>query len=394
MQTQLVDGIQGLADILAYGREPQRLHDLRQTATGYAEAQRRGAFVSGIHTGLFTLVTNLAAWLVLMIAIPQVASGQMNGVMLAPLVLVTLSSFEAVSPLPAAAQMWSATRSAAKRLFDVVDAEPEVKEGAAHAGEAPLAPARLEFSGLSFCYPGEATPALEDISFRVEPGQKVAIVGASGAGKSTLANLLLRFWEYDQGNICLSGHSIKDFEPDDLRANIAVVPPSTYLFNSSVFENLRMARRRVTRDEVEAAARAAQIHDVIVKLPKGYDTLIGEQGLRLSGGERQRLAIARALIKNAPILLLDEPTANLDTANEAEILKTLFRAMEGRTALLITHRLIGLDQMDEVFVMDHGRIVERGREAALLARNGPYRHLWDLQGRFLGEPWQTALISM
>ncbi len=388
LQTQLVDGIQGIADILAYGRGPQRVRDLRGTAIEYGEAQRRSALISGIHSALFTLTTNFAAWLVLFIAIPQVTAGKLSGVMLASLVLVTTSSFEAVSPLPLAAQMWNTTRSAAKRLFEVVDTEPEVADLGTEAGQvsADGAPSPgLEFSALSFRYRGEAAPALENVSFGVRPGQKIAIVGPSGAGKSTLANLLLRFWEFQHGDICLDGCSIKDLTPDQVRAQVAVVPAGTYFFNTSVYENLRMARRRVTREEVEEAARAAQIHDAIVKLPKGYDTLIGEQGTRLSGGERQRLAIARALLKNGPILLLDEPTANLDAATEAAVLETLLRVMAGRTTLLITHRLIGLDRMDEILVMEHGSIVERGTEADLLAQQGPYRRLWEHQNRFLIE---------
>jgi ATP-binding cassette subfamily C protein CydC len=380
LQTQLVDGIQGLADLLAYGRGEECVARLGGTARAYGEAQRRSAFISGAHTAVYTLVTNAAAWLVLLMAIPRVVAGEMSGVMLAPLVLVTTASFEAVSPLPLAAQMWSATRAAAKRLFQVVDTQPEVVEkGAGLSGQGSGSRSGIEFAGVSFRYPGEAAFALRDITFGVEPGKKIAIVGASGAGKSTLASLLLRFWEYEDGDICLGGRSIKDYEPDEVRAQVAVVPADSYFFNTSVYENLRMARRRVTREEVEAAARAAQIHDVIVKLPKGYDTLIEEQGMRLSGGERQRLAIARALLKNAPILLLDEPTANLDAQNEAEIMDTLFRVMDQRAILLITHRLIGLEQMDEILVMDHGRIVERGTRADLLAQDGAYRRFWKHQ---------------
>jgi ABC-type multidrug transport system fused ATPase/permease subunit len=325
----------------------------------------------------------------LLIAIPEVVVGRIAGVMLAPLVLITSASFEAVAPLPLAAQMWSGTRSAAKRLFAVVDAEPAVRE----SGDRTLPAARrtsptpsLEFSDLSFTYPGEVTPAVKHISFGLRAGQKIAIVGPSGAGKSTLASLLLRFWDFDSGEICLDGHSIKRYAPDEVREQVALISPNTYFFNTSIYENLRMARRRVTREEIEAAAQAAQIHELIVRLPKGYGTLIGEQGLRLSGGERQRLAIARAILKDAPILLLDEPTANLDAVTEEKMLTMLFQMMEKKACLLITHRLIGLEHVDQILVMNHGRIVERGSQASLLTSDGLYRRLWALQNRFLIHP--------
>lgn len=386
LQVQLVDGIQGLADLLAFGRGAQRAETLHHTAVEYGDAQRRLARISGLHTGLFTLLTSFAPWLVLVIAIPQVSSGQISGVMLASLVLITTSSFEAVAPLPVAAQMWSSTRAAARRLFEVVDTEPPVKDTAESlpvSRPVPAPGACLEFSGVHFTYPGQVLPTLCSVSLRLEPGRKIAVVGPSGAGKSTLASLALRFWEFDEGDICLDGRSVREYAPDAVREQIAMVSSNAYFFNSSVYENLRMARRRVSREQVEEAARAAQIHDTIVKLPKGYDTPIGEQGLRLSGGERQRLAIARAILKDAPILILDEPTANLDAATEAEILKTLFQVMESRAALWITHRLVGLDHMDEILVMEHGRIVERGLQVQLLARNGSYWRLWQHQNHLL-----------
>jgi ATP-binding cassette subfamily C protein CydC len=168
-----------------------------------------------------------------------------------------------------------------------------------------------------------------------------------------------------------------------VRTQIGLVSQNTYFFNTSVRENLRFARRKVTQEEIESAAKAAQIHDFIMKLPKGYDTMIGEQGLRLSGGERQRLAIARVLIKNAPVLILDEPTANLDALTEKEILETLFGVMKQKTSLLITHRLIGLESMDNIIVMDHGQIVGHGTHASLLEQNSLYQRLWTYQNRIL-----------
>jgi ABC-type multidrug transport system fused ATPase/permease subunit len=221
------------------------------------------------------------------------------------------------------------------------------------------------------------------VTFDLRPGTSLAIIGPSGAGKSTLANLLLRFWEYETGEIRLGGESLHGLNPDEVRARIGLVSQNAYFFNATVRENLKFARRKVTQEEIEAAARDAQIHDFIMSLPKGYETLIGEQGLRLSGGERQRLAIARVIIKDAPILILDEPTANLDPLTEKQALETLYALMKRKTSLLITHRLVGLENVDEILVMDHGRIVERGTHTELLESEGVYRRLWDLQNRIL-----------
>ncbi len=383
LNIQVVDGIQGIADILAFGQSQDRLYQINATGKSYGGSQTRLARINSIHSGLSTFMSNFALWVVLFLCIPLVTAGRLDGVMLASLALITLSSFEAVTPLPLAAQMWISSREAARRLFEVVDTKPAVCEQTPNNKK--ITNYELQIRDLSFTYPNQSIPALQHITFNLQPETSVAIVGPSGAGKSTLVNLLLRFWDYDSGEIRLGGESLKAYAPDEVREQIGYVSQNTYFFNTSVYENLRMARRRVTREEVEAAARAAQIHDFILGLPKGYDTLIGEQGLRLSGGERQRLAIARAIIKDAPILILDEPTANLDTLTERQVLETLFALMRKKTSLLITHRLVGLENANEILVMDHGQIIERGTHLFLLNQNGLYHRLWSLQNRILVE---------
>ena len=394
LHTHLVDGIQGMADLLAYGHADERLNQISSIGLNYGDAQRRMAQVTGLHAGLSTLLTNLGLWMILFLSIPQVTNGNLAGPMLASLTLLTFASFEAVTPLPLAAQMWNSSREAARRLFEVVDTEPEVKENREQRIENSITSSsnllltthslsNLSLSNLSFTYPHQTTPALQHVTFNLQPSTSIAIVGPSGAGKSTLANLLLRFWDYGSGEITLSGESLKELNQDQVRERIGLVSQNTYFFNTSIYENLRFARRKVTREEVEAAAKAAQIHDFILSLPKGYDTMIGEQGLRLSGGERQRLAIARVLIKDAPILILDEPTANLDPLTEKDVLETLFGVMKKKTSLLITHRLVGLENMGEILVMDHGCIVERGTHSNLIRKNGLYHRLWMYQNRIL-----------
>jgi ATP-binding cassette subfamily C protein CydC len=351
------------------------------------------AQISSLYSGLSTFITNLALWLILLITIPQITTGQVSGVLLASFALLSLASFEAVTPLPLAAQMWSSSREAAKRLFEIVDARPSVpnfKESETETrisvpSDLKVINNKLQVLDLGFTYPGSNSPTLQNINFTLNHGHSVAIVGQSGAGKSTIANLLLRFWDYRSGEIRLDGKSLKTFMPDEVRGRISYISQNTYFFNTSIYENLRMARRGATKEEIERAAHQSQVHEYIESLPKSYDTIIGEHGSRLSGGELQRLAIARAIIKNTPILILDEPTANLDPLTEKLVLETLIDLMQEKVSLLITHRLISLEKMTEILVMDRGRIVERGLQFELLKQNGLYRRLFELQNRILIE---------
>jgi len=207
----------------------------------------------------------------------------------------------------------------------------------------------------------------------------LVIEGNIGAGKTTLVSLLLRFWEYKIGAIHFAGQDIRRYLQDDWRRCMAIVPQNVFLFNATIRENLLLACPQASLDKLEHAAAASNILDFIYTLPQGWDTWVGEAGLRLSAGECQRLAIARALLRDAPLLILDEPTANLDSINEREILHTLLTRMEGRTTLLITHRMVGMEAMDEILVMRQGRIVERGQHHELLAAGSYYRQMWEIQ---------------
>ena len=384
MHTQLIDNIQGLADLVAYGQADTRITEIATKGTQYGKAQHHLALYSGFHSGLTTLLTNLGMWAILLISIPLVNNGTLGGPMLASCTLLTFAAFESVMPLPMAAQMWNSAREAARRLFEVVDAQPAVNDNAPYfSNDFPTS--TIKFSNLVFSYPSQTIPALRNISFNIHKNYPIAIVGPSGAGKSSLANLLLRFWDYKTGEISLDSESIKLLAPDEVRARIGLVSQNTYFFNTTIRENLRFVRRQTTQEDIESGTRLAQIHDFIMGLPKGYDTVIGEQGMRLSGGERQRLGIARAIIKDAPILILDEPTANLDPNTEKQVLEILFEIMKRKTSLLITHRLVGLENMHEIIVMDHGQIVERGKHSQLIKMDGLYRRLWNLQMRILVE---------
>jgi ATP-binding cassette subfamily C protein CydCD len=391
LQARLVEGIQGLADILAFGRGAEASERIREGGRVYGDTQRHLAALTGLSSGLTVLLANLGMLAVLVLAIPLVGAGRIPGVMLAVLALAALAGFEAVMPLPLAAQTASSSAQAARRLFEIVDAKAAVSDqlpavsnqgpGGKGKGETPV----LEFSQVNFAYPDSRELALQGIDFSLSRGKRIAIVGPSGAGKSTLANLLLRFWDYSQGEIRLDGRELHDYPQEQVRRLFSFVSQRTYFFNDTIRQNLLLARPSASDADVQKAAERAQIHAFIAGLPQGYDTLIGERGFRLSGGERQRLAIARALLKDAPIFLLDEPTANLDTLNERRILDTLFQVSGGCSLLLITHRLVGLENMDEIIVLDKGCIVERGTQAELLANAGLYRRLWDLQNRMLAD---------
>jgi ATP-binding cassette subfamily B protein len=220
---------------------------------------------------------------------------------------------------------------------------------------------------------------LDGIDFEVAPGGTVAVVGHSGSGKSTLARLMYRFYDVDGGAIRIDGRDIRDLTQASLRAAIAIVPQDTVLFNDTIYYNIHYGRPDAPRAAVEAAARAAHIHDFIVGLPDGYETQVGERGLKLSGGEKQRVAIARALLKEPAILIFDEATSALDSKSEQAIQAELDRIQVGRTALVIAHRLSTVMNADQILVMDHGRIVERGSHGALLAKGGHYAQMWALQ---------------
>jgi len=381
LSAALVDGVQGLPDLVTYEHAARQLDTIRALSARIRREQAHMARVGGLDAALGA--SGLAVVTVLALAIPLVEAGKLDGVLLAVLALATISSFEAVLPLPQAFQHLESNLEAARRLFDLVDAAPAVIDP-----PNPLPPpgrSDLVVRDLRFRYAPGDPPALDGISFTLPQGGTLAIVGASGAGKSTLVSLLARFWDYGEGAILLGGHDLRCYRQDDVRAQLAIVRQDTHLFSGTIRDNLRLARPGATDVELDAAAELAQLDTFVAALPQGYDTWIGEQGLALSGGERQRLAIARAALKDAPILVLDEATANLDAVTEQAVMEAVGRAMRGRTTLVITHRLVGLEEVDEILVLDAGRVVERGRHADLLARGGAYRRLWDLQRHELAD---------
>ncbi|MDH7502534.1 MAG: ATP-binding cassette domain-containing protein, partial [Verrucomicrobiota bacterium] len=267
-------------------------------------------------------------------------------------------------------------RASSQRVFELLAmrstlAEPPQPVPLKAAG------AEIEFDRVEFAY--NEKPVLKDISLRIAPGQLVAVVGASGSGKTSLANLLMRFYDPQHGAVRIGGVDLRDVAMQDLRSQIAVVTQESVLFNDTIRHNIALGRPGATNEEIEAAARHAHAHDFIMAKPGGYEAVVGQAGVTLSGGERQRIAIARAVLKNAPILILDEATSALDSESERAVQAALDDLMQGRTTICIAHRLSTIHKADVIVVLHEGRIVETGTHQQLLARGGTYRKLHDLQ---------------
>lgn len=382
LKAALVDMLEGMTELAAFNQVEAYERQTANLTAALAEKQKTAAKLAALADAAASLLMHGAVWATIVLAVVLAEKGYLAKVYIAMLALAVQGSFEAVMPLPLAAHYLEHSLAAARRLFAVIDkGPPTVDAGAVCARAVCARPANCDIvvTDLSFRYSPQAADVLRDISFTVPAGGRIAIVGPSGAGKSTVVSLLLRFWDYDRGSICLGGRELKTYPPAVLRDMIGVVPQRPYLFNASIEDNIRLAKPDAAREEIAAAVRQAAFDGLVDVLPDGLATMVGQNGRTLSGGQRQRVAIARVFLKAAPILLLDEPTAGLDAATEREVLAALDKFMAGRTTILITHRLIGLENMDEILVLYRGRIVERGRQAELLARQGLFYQMWRLQ---------------
>ncbi len=403
MNALLMDNLQGVRQIKAFGREPHEDSRFAQRADDLRKGTLKVMLAWANYSPAMSFVTALGTVFVLWYSGSQMLAGKMTLGQLVGFLFYLALFYEPVARLHGLNQMLQAARAAGERVFDILDAPTERdnnvlpasrRQGAdartAKLGsdEAPFAgkmPAALwrargevVYENVGFSYSPDRV-VLKNISLHARPGEMIALVGPTGAGKSTLVNLLPAFYEITSGRILIDGQDISQMTLDSLRAQIAIVSQEPFLFNGTVRENILYGKLDATDEELKAVARAANCHEFISRLPDGYDTRVGERGVKLSVGEKQRVSIARALLKNAPILILDEATASVDTATERLIQEALERLMAGRTSFVIAHRLSTIRQADQILVLRHGEIIESGRHEELVERGGLYAKLARIQ---------------
>lgn len=372
LSTRVTDLLTGTAELTVAGALPARTAEARRADAVLTRIASRTATATALGDGLTALICGLTVTATALVGAQAVAAGRLGGVVMAVVVLTPLAAFEAVLGLPLAVQYRQRVRRSAERVYEVLDAPEPVREPE-HGRPAPASPFPLVLKGLAARHEGQDRDALTGLDLTLAEGRRIAVVGTSGSGKTTLAQVLLRFLDADAGTYTLGGADAYGLTGDDVRRLVGLCAQDAHLFDSSVRENLLLARKGATEDELRDALRRARLLDWADSLPDGLDTLVGEHGALLSGGQRQRLALARALLADFPVLVLDEPAEHLDLPTADALTADLLAATRGRTTLLITHRLAGLESVDEVVVLDEGRVVQRGSYTELTAVEGPLR---------------------
>ncbi|MGI6038389.1 MAG: ABC transporter ATP-binding protein [Limnochordia bacterium] len=385
MNSLLHDNLAGLVQIKIFNQEHTEADRFAQRASDYRRGNLKVMFLWSTFSPGMKFIGALGSMLVIWfggrMVITEPQSGMTLGQLFAFLSYLTLF-YEPINRLHAINHMWQHALASSERVFEILDAEPDIKD-APDALDLPR-PCRGEvvFEKVSFGYE-EGQEVLREIDLQVAPGETLAIVGPTGTGKTTLVNLIPRFYDVESGVLYVDGIDVRKLKLRDLREQIAIVTQDPFLFNTTIRENISYGRPDATEEEIIAAAKSANAHDFIMALPKGYDSRVGEQGVKLSGGEKQRVSIARALLKDAPILILDEATSSVDSITEIQIQEALERLMEGKTTFIIAHRLSTIQEADRIAVIEGGRIVELGTHKELLEQDGLYAQLYHCQGRLL-----------
>ncbi|TQJ54199.1 thiol reductant ABC exporter subunit CydD [Streptomyces sp. SLBN-115] len=374
LATHTADLLTGTAELTVAGALPVRSAGVRAADSVLTRIASRAATATALGDGLTALVSGLTVTAAALVGAQAVADGRLSGVTMAVVVLTPLAAFEAVLGLPLAVQYRQRVRRSAERVYEVLDSPEPVREPESPR-QAPASPFPLVLRGLAARHEGQGRDALAEVDLTLTQGRRIAVVGPSGSGKTTLAQVLLRFLDADTGSYTLGGVDARALDGDDVRRLVGLCAQDAHLFDSSVRENLLLAKKGANEEELRDALGRARLLEWADGLPDGLDTLVGEHGARLSGGQRQRLALARALLADFPVLVLDEPAEHLDLPTADALTQDLLAATEGRTTLLITHRLAGLEAVDEVIVLDEGRVVQRGSYAALASAEGPLRRM-------------------
>ncbi|MFI6484756.1 ABC transporter ATP-binding protein [Nonomuraea sp. NPDC050663] len=378
LNAEAVDTLQGLRELITSGAGTRQLDRLAVQDDRLLEAKLAHGRRSGLEHSATNALTTFGLLAVLLTAALLVTGGTLEAVFFPVAVVLAGTTFAPVVAVTDVARDLNLVIAAGDRIMTILNTPAPVKDLVDQPPPGPISP-HVAFTGVTFRY-GTALPdAVTDATFDIAPGETVALVGHSGAGKSTCASLLMRLWDVNAGSITIGGHDIRDYPQDDLRRLITLVPQDVYLFNIPLIENIRLGRPEATREEVVAAARAALADEFITGLPDGYDTLPGELGARLSGGQRQRIAIARAILKDAPILVMDEAVSNLDSESEQEVAAAMTSVRRNRTTLVIAHRLSTILTADRVVVLDGGRVAEIGTHRELIETPGAYSTLMAAQ---------------
>jgi thiol reductant ABC exporter CydC subunit len=372
----VTDLLDGAADLHAFGAADAALARADATDAELTRLEGRTAAASALGAGLMSAVTGLTIWGVLLLGVAATGTGVLTRVPLAVLTLTALAAFEAVTALPAAAVQLGQARVAAGRIAAATDTPDPVREPC-RPRPLPQGPFTVQLRDATVRYESDGPPALDRVSLDLPPGRRVALLGANGAGKSTVAAVLMRFRELSGGTASLDGHDLASYAADDVRSAIGGCPQDPHLFDATIRDNLRLARPGATDEELEGAAARARLLPWIRSLPRGWDTPVGTHGAAVSGGERQRLALARAFLADPALLILDEPAAHLDPESRQALTADLLHATRDRSVLFITHQPDGLDQVDHIVVLDHGRVAEQGTHRQLRHAGGHYQRMWD-----------------
>jgi thiol reductant ABC exporter CydC subunit len=350
LSAELVELLAAAPELAVYGREDERLARVQAADAALVRGTRRDAVAGGLGDGLGLFVAGATVVGVLAVSASAHADGRLDGVLIAMLALLALASFEAVQPLAEGTRALTATLAAGRRVLELADRESAIRDPERPAPP-PAWPFAIELDDVAVRYPGAPRRALDGVSLRLEPGCRVALVGPSGAGKTTIVNALLRFVDPEQGRITFAGRDVREYRQHDVRGAVALAGQDSHVFSASIRANLCVARPGATDEELERALDRARLLEWVRSLPDGLDTLVGEEGRELSGGQRQRLTLARALLDDAPVLVLDEPTSHLDAQTAEELIRDVLAAAGERTVLLVTHRPEGLDLVDDVVTL-------------------------------------------